>query len=391
MKPHPYSFRVVFLQYFGFFIIGVVLSLIGPLIPVIRDDLHLSYGAAGLIFPAQSIGSLAVLLLSSFLLHILEKRRLLLAGSAAFAVGLLVCAFAPDFPLLVAGNVFIGMGVAAFEIGMNTLCIDSHPEGKGKALNRLHFFFGAGAVAGPLVAFALRVSPFGASVAWRWAFGLLAVLPAAIFAILAFTRLPASPPAVAGKRFGVYRRPLLWLTALALCLYCGVEWGVGGWFPSYWANLPLSGLVPPEIVTSLFWLTFSAGRFTMQFLADRWGFRLLLSLAMGLALAVLVVWLLVPDPIIDFGLVLALGFIIACLYPTLVALASHKFPSSSGQVAGFLSVFGVLGSAFFPAAVGFWADVSGIGALTGAEAMLAGGMIVFALLAFAADKRQEKI
>jgi fucose permease len=391
MPAQRLAFRIVFLQYFGFFIIGVVLSLIGPLIPLIRADLHLSYGAAGVLFPAQLIGSVSVLVFSSLLIHVFEKRKLLAAGSLVFAAGLLACGLASNLALLIVGNIFIGAGVGAFEIGMNTLCLESHPEGKGRALNRLHFFFGTGAVIGPLVALAIEKLGAGVPMSWRWAFGLLALMPAAVFVILLFTRLPVAPHAETKARFAVYKRPLLWFTALAICLYCGVEWGVGGWFPSYWKATELAALIPPAVVTSLFWLTFSIGRFTTQFIADRLGFRRFLTIAMAATLAAVVLWFFIPAPAFAFVLVLCLGLIIAGLYPTLVALASQKFPASSGQVASFLSVFGVVGSAIFPAAVGFWADASGIGALVGAEVILTVGMIVFALLAFAADRKQKPV
>lgn len=166
---------------------------------------------------------------------------------------------------------------------------------------------------------------------------------------------------------------------------------MGGWFPSYWKVTELASLIPPAVVTSLFWFTFAVGRFTTQFLADRWGLRRLLAIAMAATLAVVVLWFLFPAPAIAFVLVINLGFIIAGLYPTFVALAAHKFPASSGQVSGFLSVFGLAGSAVFPFAVGLWADRSGIGALTAAEVILTVAMIVCGLFAFAADKRQPKV
>jgi fucose permease len=380
------SFRIVFLQYSGFLTIGVVLSLLGPLIPLIRSDLHLSYGLAGVFFPAQSIGSITVLVFSSFLMHILEKRKVLFAGCCVFLTGLLCCALAPGLPVLLLGNILLGAGVATFEIGFNTLCIDSHPTGKGKALNRLHFFFGAGAVMGPLLALAVEHS--GAGEAWRWALGLSAAGPLLVLGVLCFTPLPPSPPAQFKKRFAVLSRPLLWFAAVALCLYCGVEWGVGAWFPSYWNKTALAVVLPPALVTSLFWLTFSAGRFVGGHWADRWGFRRFLTVSMLGALVIIVLWFFIREPVIALGLVLCLGFIISGIYPTIVALGSHKFPSSSGQVAGFLSVFGVVGGAVFPSVVGFWADSSGIGALVGVELIIVVLMIAVALLAFAADRKQ---
>jgi MFS family permease len=383
------SFRILFLQYFGFMTIGLALSLFGPLIPLIQKDWGVSYGLAGILFPAQAAGSLTVLLLSSLLIHILEKRKVLLVGCAVFIAGLLCAALAPGFPLLLLGNMLLGAGVATFEVGFNTLCIDSHPQGKGKALNRLHFFFGVGAVAGPLIA--LAVETFGSGVDWRWALGLAAIGPAVVLAVLCFTPLPPSPPAEPKKRFAVYTRPLLWLSAVVLCLYCGVELGVGNWLSSFWHATTLAAIIHPAIVTSLFWLTFSIGRFVVGTWADRWGFRRFLLVSMLTTLAIIILWFFIPAPALALVLVMGLGFIISGIYPTTVALAAHKFPSSSGQVAGFLSVFGVLGGAIFPSAIGFWADYAGIQALVGAEVILAAAMLGVAVLAILADRKQAAV
>lgn len=386
--PRPLR-RIVFLQYFGFVSIGLALCVIGPLIPLIQDDWGVTYGMAGILFPAQAVGSLTVLILSSLLIHILEKRKVLVAGCVVFTAGLLCAALAPNLPVLLLGNVFLGMGVATFEVGFNTLVIDAHPEGKGKALNRLHFFFGVGAVAGPLIALAVEL--FGTGSAWRWALGLAALGPVTVLAVLCFTPLPPSPPAEPKKRYAVYKRPLLWFSAAILCVYCGVELGVGNWLSSFWKATTLANMIHPALVTSLFWLTFSTGRFFVGAWADRWGFRKFLIISMLAALAVIIVWFLIPNPVLALVLVMGLGFIISGIYPTTVALASHKFPSSSGQVAGFLSVFGVIGGALFPSGIGFLADAAGIQALVGAEFVLASVMLGVAVLAVLADRRQAQV
>ncbi len=381
------SFRLNFIQYLTFFTIGIVGSFMGPVIPFIRDDLELSYALAGIIFPAQSIGGLTVLLLSGFLIHVLGKRKFITAGCLVMIAGLAACAFADDYLLFIAGNVLLGAGGSFLDVGISTLCLDAHPEGKGKALNRLHFFFGAGAVAGPLIAFLVETTGGG----WRWVFVLSAIGPFLALLFLAITPMPPSPPAEREVRFAVYKRPLLWLSALALCFYCGMEWSVGVWFPSYWKETLLASVVPPAVSVSLFWLTFAIGRLIVSKFADRWGFRQFLLVSMILTLALVFAWFVFPSPAYALVIVILLGLVIAGQYPTIVALASRKFPASAGQVTSFLSVFAMAGSTFFPAGVGFWADVSGISSMVGAEAILALCMFAFALHMFKADRKQDKL
>ncbi|HEQ72530.1 MAG TPA: MFS transporter, partial [Spirochaetia bacterium] len=164
MLTQPLPFRLVFLQYLGFFSVGMILSVVGPLIPFVMTDLKLSYGEVGIIFPIQAGGALIAFFVSGTVIHIFGKRKLLTVGGGLLIAGLVTAAFSASLWGLAVGFFLIGNGIGLFDVGISTLCLDSHPSGKGKALNRLHSFSGAGLVAGPLLAFA--VEQLAAD--WRW-------------------------------------------------------------------------------------------------------------------------------------------------------------------------------------------------------------------------------
>jgi len=372
-------------MYGSFLLMGLVMGMAGPLIPFLRTDLHLSYAEAGLLFSAQSVGSFFVLILGGWLVHVLGKRRLLFVGAAAFALGMLATALAPDFWWVLAGNVLLGAGMSFLDIGVSTLCIDANREGKGKALNFLHFFFGAGAVVGPLVALVLGHLDGG----WRWAFGLAGLGPLAVALVVPFLTMPASPAVDTSVKFAVYRRPVLWLGAFALFVYCGVEWGVGAWFPSYWKAIPAAAGLDPAWATSAFWLTFAVGRFVVGGWADRWGFVRFLGLTIGLTVVLVTLWILFPQPGAALVWVLLFGFVIAGQYPTFVAYISQRYPESSGQVTSLLSVFASLGTLVWPPAVGAWAAARGIEALPWAQLLMALMMAAAAALTFAAGRNKH--
>jgi fucose permease len=371
--------RPLSLTAFGsFFLIGMVMGVTGPLIPALRADLNLGYGVAGLLFSAQSVGGLMVLLAGGWLVHRFGKKRLLFVGTVAFTAGLEVTAFAPDFTLVLAGNLLLGAGMSFLDIAISTLVIDANPKGKGTALGRLHFFFGAGAVVGPLLALVLLGVPQG----WRWALGLAGLGPLAVAFVVPFLKVPPSPLATVAQKLAVYRQPYLWWGALALFVYCGVEWCVGAWFPSYWKLLPGAQGLDPAWATSAFWLTFSVGRILQGPWADRWGFERFLSLSMALTLVVVCLWLAFPQPAAALVWVLLFGFLIAGQYPTFVAMISHRFPQASGQVTSFLSIFASLGTFAWPPSVGAWADSQGIGILPLAQVGMTALMVVVTLMTF---------
>jgi len=364
---------------------GVAMGMAGPLVPSLRADLQLTYAEAGLLFSAQSVGSFVILILGGWLVHVVGKKPLLFTGALGFALGMIATALAVDFAWVLVGNVLIGTGMSLMDIGISTLTIDANREGKGKALNLLHFFFGAGAVLGPLVALDLEHLDGG----WRWAFGLVGVGPLALAVLIPFLKVPVAPEATTAQKFAVYRQPFLWLGALALFVYCGVEWGVGAWFPSYWKAIPGAASLDPAWAVSLFWLTFAVGRLVQGAWADAWGFQKFLTVGMAATLAVTLLWVVFPQPLASLVWVLIFGFVIAGLYPTFVALISHRFPEASGQVASFLSVFASLGTFFWPPSVGAWADARGIDALPWAELAMAALMGAVSWVAFAMGRKNH--
>jgi fucose permease len=380
---------VVALMDASFFLMGVVGGMVGPLVPFLRTDLHLSYSQAGLVFSAQSAGSLALLVVGGWLLQRLGKRVLMVVGTLALAGGLLATALATDFWWVLAGNVLVGVGVSLQDIVVSTLCIEGNRDGKGKALNLLHGFFGAGAVAGPLVALALGPLVGG----WRWAFGLVGLAPLGLALGALLVRLPAEPPAATGSTdagsapVSVYRRPFLWLGAFALFVYCGVEWGVGAWLPSYWTAIPGARNLDPAWATSAFWLTFTVGRFVVGPWADAWGFERFLTRSIAATLVVVGLWIVFPQPAWALVWVGAFGFIIAGQYPTFAALISHRFPGAAGPVTSLLSVFASLGTFFWPPAVGAWADARGIEGLPWVQLVLTVFLALAAAAAFVAARR----
>jgi len=116
MSAFSLSPALLVAAYGGFLIIGVAAAMVGPLVPFVRADLNLGYAQAGLLFSAQSIGALAVLFAGGWLVHAMGKRRILFLVAVAFAVGMILTAFAPEFWTLMAANVLIGVGMALLNI-----------------------------------------------------------------------------------------------------------------------------------------------------------------------------------------------------------------------------------------------------------------------------------
>ena len=124
-----------------------------------------------------------------------------LSGLGVFGVGSLLCAVAPTMELLLIGRVVQG-SAGGLLAGLGYAVINSAlPQSLWtKASALVSAMWGVGALVGPAAG-----GLFAQYGSWRWAFGVLVALAAAIAVLVPFA-LPASsatPPLVAGPDPGV--------------------------------------------------------------------------------------------------------------------------------------------------------------------------------------------
>jgi fucose permease len=247
-----------------------------------------------------------------------------------------------------------------------------HADGTGASMNLLHFFYGAGAIAGPLLATVV----VRAGLDWRVAFVAAAGFPALVGLALLLQAVPRGGPLAVHDPAAVYRSGVLWRCAAVIALYVGLETSVAGWIATFWARRAADSGVPAPAVASLFWITLTAGRFVCGPLADRMGLLRFLAFASGAALAACGAWAAWPSAALTLAAVLLLGLFLAGVFPTTMAFATAAFPGHSGKVVALLSVFASVGGFAFPTGAGRLADSFGIGALPPLAAGLALALVL---------------
>lgn len=352
-------------QYLAFATLGLVMSLIGPLLPTIRAEIPMSYLEAGLVLSGQFLGMIVTVPPGGHLADHFGKKPFLMASGVLLVAGLAGCALSTSFAALLLTCVVTGIGSGGYEVGANALLADHTEAGSGEAMNLLHFFFGAGAVAGPFLATLVVTS----GLHWRLAFAAIAALPLVVSLVLL-------PQRVSGRRevvhdtSALYRDGALWLCGLLIAVYVGIETSVYGWISTFWQQRAGGSILPAPLVASIFWITLTAGRLLCGKLADRIGLLRFVGHASSAVLAVSAAWTLLPGPAITLGAVFLLGLFLAGIYPTMMAFATESYPGHSGKVVALLAVFAGVGGFVVPPAVGRLADAFGMGALPPSVAVL---------------------
>lgn len=164
-----------------FFLMGGELFLISPLLPTIADDFGTSIPATALVVTAYGLTYAAASPILGALAEHVARRRVILLGVAVMVVGEILCALAPNLPLMVVARMVGGMGGALMGPAIWAFLAETAvPHERGRAISR-----GAAAYAGGQIVGVPLGTLVAASFDWRWAFAGVALVLAAVGASIA--------------------------------------------------------------------------------------------------------------------------------------------------------------------------------------------------------------
>jgi len=141
-------------------------------LPLMRHDLHLSYGQVGLLASVPLVlGSVLELPLGVLAGHGRRRRRAVLGGGAVFVLALVLAATARSFTALLVAFVLFFPASGAFVSLTQAGLMDADPSRREQHMARWELAGSAGQLAGPI----LLVAVFAAGGGWRSAYLTLAL------------------------------------------------------------------------------------------------------------------------------------------------------------------------------------------------------------------------
>jgi fucose permease len=362
----PSLYSPLSFAFFGFGLIGMSGGANGVLLPSLSAFYHVGDAVIGLLFLVSSLGYFLSALSSGLLTERLGLRWMLVLGAAALLLGLLSYGLQPPFILLMPARLIAGFGVGMLETGLN-IYVTALPRHTA-LLNYLHAFYGVGALVGPLVASAILVLQWGWSSVYLLMAGLSLPLTFGLGLLFSSSRPNSSdqqvePPAPGNVLNATLKLPAVWLAAIFLLVYVGVEVSLGNWGYSFLLEARHQGTVLAGWIVSGYWLGLTLGRFMLQNAAERLGVgtrALMYACLVGIVIGLLLIWLVPSGAAAAIGFCF-IGFSLAPIYPLTVAITPKLVPARLGPSAiGVLVSVSILGLALFPWAAGVLAQALGI-------------------------------
>lgn len=365
------------IAYAGIFVFGIVMALLGAVMPLLTERLGLSLGDVGTVFLVTNGSMLAASIITGPAIDRFGMRLPLGLGAMLVGVALSSIAVSRSTSGLLLAVSLLGLGGGAVNATANTLIADLHEdaEEKAAALNVLGVFFGFGALLLPFSIGAL-LSTVGLT-NLLFAAGALAVVTG-----LVANRMRFPPPKLAGGmpfagvgRF--IRMPLVLAFAGLLFFQSGNEFLLGGYFTTFLTRDMGVPVAQSSYVLAAFWASIMVARVFLSRAVLRLGsYRTVLAAALVAAAGAFTVSAASSAPVAIAGMIVT-GFALAGIFPTVLGMAGGAFAAHSGTVFGILFTVALTGGMTMPWIAGHLAEAAGLRAV-----FVMGGVSFLVIAAF---------
>ena len=375
------SRKLTALVLFLFFLISLLTNILGPLIPEIIRDFHLSLATAGLLPFAFFLSYGLVSIPAGMLAERTSSKKVVLGALVLMFAGSVALPSAPRYGTALASLFLIGVGAAALQVIINPLLRVAGGE-EHYAFNSAlaQFIFGAGSFLGPLV-YSYLVLNLAKGVNGGW-LGIVAsltprelpwvsvywVFTLAVAVVLlgtASVRIPRIDPPEE-ERIGTWsshgqliRLPVVWLYFASIFLYVGLEQGLSNWMSQF---LLTYHRFDPQTAgaqaVSWFWGSMTLGCLAGMALLKVFDSRRVL---MGAAAGAIVAFTLAIFGPAGISVVAfpSMGLFLSVMWPVIFSLGLNSLAHSHGVFAGILCT-AIVGGAIFPVAIGQAGDLFGL-------------------------------
>ena len=368
----PEKQRLILVAYFVFFVTGMTSTILGTIIPNLRDAYGLNYLVSGSLFTLHQAGNLCAVILAGFLPYLIGRKKSVLILYSALAIGTMLIT-ASGFPiLLMTAYAFTGVGRGTTSNITNVIVSESS-ENKGAGLNLLHAIFAFGALVSPFIL--LLASSFSASQGWRitlWILALCMIVSFFLFATSSLNNKPEPRSSAVEKKtpssemssqseaealsgIPFYKSFDYWLNVSILLFYLCGESGNMGWLVTYFKDTGLMGQTFAQMTSSIMWIMIMAGRLLAAAISGKVNKSLMILILAFLNTAFFILMISTRSmPLIITGL-LGTGFSMSGIYPTTLSTMKREY-NSSPLSTGFAIGIALVGGITMPVTVGAIAE-----------------------------------
>ncbi|KAM0378647.1 hypothetical protein ACHAO7_008771 [Fusarium culmorum] len=356
--------------FFSLFVSGANDAAYGALIPYLETYYELSYLVVSLIFLSPFVGFIVSAATNNYLHMRIGQRWIAFMCGGCHALTYLILSQHPPYPVLVLAYVLAGLGngigLAAWNSYIGNLARSN------ELLGFMHASYGLGGTVSPLIATSMITQ---ANLAWYDFYYVLLGMAVLETATLTYSFWPktaqkycetvnATDTRTQGTRAALFVKPharVVWLCALFLLGYVGVEVALGGWVVQFMLRVRNADPFDAGMTAVGFWLGITMGRMILGMVIPKIGVKLSLIIFIPITMALQLIFWLVPQFHVSAVAVALQGFFLGPMFPCVIVSVTMLLPRHLHVSAiGFAAAFGGSGAAVLPFAVGAIAQAKGV-------------------------------
>lgn len=351
--------RLQFSAWAGMFVFGIVMAILGAILPALFERIGFGAGAAGNLFLTMNFAMLVATLFFGPVVDRFGFKSILAVAAVLVAVAFLALSRASSYGVVLAAAVVLGLGGGALNGGTNALTSDlNEGEKRASALNVLGINFGFGALFIPFLIGTMRQAlGLGRILALAT---LLSLVPFVIYVVLRFPRAKHAQGFPIKDAAAIARNPLLWLTGFILFFESANEFTVGGWISSHLERTFGVAASGAALVLAGYWAAIMAGRLVSSRLVRRVRNETLILMSAVLSLAAALLMALAPSGAAAAAGAVLIGAGFAAIYPTTLAIVGANFAAFSGTAFSVVIALGLVGGMLAPWLAGRIAEASSL-------------------------------
>lgn len=332
---------LVFTIHACMFIFGVVLFLMGALLPT----LHLSYSHAGHLGSFPLIGILIATVFVGPILDIYGAKKMLILALILIAGSLALMPSLLEYWELEVCCLTYGFGGGILNTATNVLIADLNSQSRTSALNLLGFFFSGGAIVAPLL-----ISVAGGGLAPSTVLRVLAGLTGLVLIPVILFKFPA--PLQSGVKlrslFAVLNHPAVWLFGILLLFESGSENCMFVWSGKFVAEALRTTPAQASLALVGLGAALGIGRLGAVVWLRWWGSRGTIWFSASLVLTGIFIAMTAHALAEMVCAIIVIGLGLSAIYPTILGIAGDRFSRETGTVFGAIIAVGLLGGSAGP-------------------------------------------
>jgi fucose permease len=354
--------RFTWLAYLSLAFYAYFLNVLGPITPFLKDELELSYTMSSLHFTAFAVGILFIGFAGHLIIKRIGRRRALWLGLFGMSLSAVLLVMGANPFLTIGASFLMGWIGSLILIIVPAALSDQHNEFKAVALSEANVIASLLSTVAPLLVgwFAQWTGQ------WRFALGLMALIPIAMFLSLRHANDSTSSTSDEAPTQQNTSLPVLfWVYWAALFLGVAVEFCMVFWSANYLEQVLGVGKASAAQAVSLFLAAMILGRMAGSRLVQRFSTRAVVTVSILIAgIGFLIFWRAESSLIGLIGLFLT-GLGIANLYPLILSLAISAANGNTDQAGARATLASGTAILALPLALGRLADIVGIASAYG--------------------------